>query len=185
MRRGTNVALTREIPGLTRVVVAVRLVTTEEVLARSLVVAAILCDEAGQALGDEHFVFFNQLSAAERSVVRLEVRSAAPGPEEQVEVDLDRVPHEVSRVLFVAYVNGGTEQRRTLSQLREATVRVLSQTDDAELVRSENLVPGFGSETGVVLCELYRNRGDWKFKVVGQGYADGVVGMAADHGVTL
>ena len=57
-------------------------------------------------------------------------------------------------------------------------MRVLSATDDAELVRSENLVPGFASETGVVLCELYRHRGDWKFKVVGQGYDDGIVGMA-------
>ncbi|MFC3688135.1 TerD family protein [Aquipuribacter hungaricus] len=185
MRRGTNVALTKEIPGLTRVVVAVRLATSEEVLARSLVVAAILCDEGGRALGDDHFVFFNQLADAGRSVVRLDVRSAAPGPEEQVEVDLDRVPEDVRRVVFVAYVNGGTAQRRTLSQLREATVRVLQQEDDAELVRSENLVPGFGPETGVVLCELYRHRGDWKFRVVGQGYDDGMVGMAADHGITL
>jgi len=37
----------------------------------------------------------------------------------------------------------------------------------------------------LTLAELYRLEGNWKFKVLGEGYANGVVGIAADHGVPL
>jgi len=36
-----------------------------------------------------------------------------------------------------------------------------------------------------VLAELYRHAGDWKFKVIGQGYAEGILGIARDFGIRL
>jgi tellurium resistance protein TerD len=183
MKRGMNVALTREIPTLTGVVIGVRLVATEPVLVDNLVVATLLCDASSRVLSDEHFVFFNQLSTPDLSVEQL--RRAVGADTEQIEVDLPKVPEEVQRIVVVAYVNEGTPQRRQLGQLREAMVRVLDQRDDAELVRSENLAPALSTETGLVLAELYRFGGDWKFKVIGQGYAEGITAMAADYGVTL
>ena len=63
MKRGANVALTQEIPDLTGVVLGVRWnAGAEQVLTDNLVVATILCDARSQALSDEHFVFFNQLT---------------------------------------------------------------------------------------------------------------------------
>jgi tellurium resistance protein TerD len=183
MKRGMNVALTREIPTLTGVVIGVRLVATEPVLVDNLVVATLLCDAAGQALSDEHFVFFNQLSTPDLSVEQL--RRAVGADTEQVEVDLPKVPDDVQRIVVVASVNEGTPARRQLGQLREAVVRVLDQRDDSELVRSENLAPALSTETGLVLAELYRYGGDWKFRVIGQGYADGIKAMATDYGVAL
>jgi tellurium resistance protein TerD len=183
MKRGMNVALTREIPTLTGVVVGVRLVATEPVLVDNLVVATLLCDASSRVLSDEHFVFFNQLSTPDLSVEQL--RRAVGDDTEQVEVDLPKVPEEVQRIVVVAYVNEGTPQRRQLGQLREAMVRVLDLRADAELVRSENLAPLLTTETGLVLAELYRHGGDWKFKVIGQGYADGIRAIAEHYGVTL
>jgi tellurium resistance protein TerD len=183
MKRGMNVALTREIPTLTGVVIGVRLAASEPVLLDNLVVATLLCNASSKVLSDEHFVFFNQLSTPELSVEQL--RRAVGGDTEQIEVDLPKVPDEVQRVVVVAYINQGTPQRRQLGQLREATVRVLDLRDDSELVRSENLAPELSTETGLVLAELYRHGGDWKFKVIGQGYADGITAMAHDFGLTL
>jgi tellurium resistance protein TerD len=183
MKRGMNVALTREIPTLTGVVIGVRLAASEPVLLDNLVVATLLCNASSKVLSDEHFVFFNQLSTPELSVEQL--RRAVGGDTEQIEVDLPKVPDEVQRVVVVAYINQGTPHRRQLGQLREATVRVLDLRDDSELVRSENLAPELSTETGLVLAELYRHGGDWKFKVIGQGYADGITAMAHDFGLTL
>jgi tellurium resistance protein TerD len=183
MKRGMNVALTREIPTLTGVVIGVRLAATEPVLVDNLVVATLLCDASSRVLSDEHFVFFNQLATPDLSVEQL--RRAVGGDTEQIEVDLPKVPDEVQRIVVVAYVNEGTPQRRQLGQLRDATVRVLDLRDNAELVRSENLAPVLTTETGLVLAELYRHGGDWKFKVIGQGYADGIRAMAEHYGVTL
>ena len=83
------------------------------------------------------------------------------------------------------YVNEGPAQRRTLGQLRSCVIRVLNAEGDVELVRSEELASSLRSETAVVLGELYRHDGDWKFKVLGQGYAKGVAGVAADYGIPL
>jgi tellurium resistance protein TerD len=183
MTRGSNVALTREIPSLRAVVLGVKLVSTETVLMDNLIVATILCDSSSRALSDEHFVFFNQLSSPELSVTQL---ARAVGEDtEQVEIDLSAVPAEVSRIVVVTYINEGNAARRTLGQLREATVRVLNLADNTELVRSENLAPALNNETGLALAELYRHAGGWKFKVIGQGYANGIKALGADFGVSL
>lgn len=95
MKRGSNVALTREIPTLSAVVLGVRFSAgAETVLTDNLVVATILCDSASHALSDEHFVFFNQLSSPEESVTQRD--QALGGDAEQVEIDLGAVPERWS-----------------------------------------------------------------------------------------
>jgi tellurium resistance protein TerD len=184
MRRGANVALTREIPGLRRLVVGVSWNSGgERLLEENLVLAAVLSDASSKALSAEHFVFFNQLSSPEESVTQLE--KALAGDKEQVEIDLPDVPPEVARVVIVVYLNEGTAQRRTLGQLRDLTVVVREAPSNRELVRSENLAPGLTTETAVVLAEVYRNGPDWKFKVVGEGYSSGIAGVAGDYGLPL
>jgi tellurium resistance protein TerD len=184
MKRGSNVALTREIPGLTQIVLGVWWnAGAERVLEDNLVVASLLCDAASKVLSERHFVFFNQLSSPELSVQQLE--KALDGDKEQIEIDLNDVPAEVDRVVVVMYLNDGTAQRRTLGQLRDIGVRVLNGQGNTELVRSENLSPSLSAETALVLGEVYRHNGDWKFKVIGEGYASGIGGIAADYGLPL
>jgi tellurium resistance protein TerD len=184
MKRGANVALTREIPGLTGVVLGVRWNSgSETVLNDNLVMATILCDADSRALSDEHFVFFNQLASPELSVQQLE--TALGGDQEQVEIDLAAVPSDVERIVVVLYINDGPAQRRTLGQLRSCELRVLNLADNAELVRSENLAQVLDSETALALGEIYRLGSDWKFKVLGQGYSKGIAGIAADYGLSL
>ncbi|WP_197025274.1 TerD family protein [Nocardioides sp. URHA0032] len=184
MKRGANVALTREIPSLTGVVVGVRWDTgREHVLEANLVMATLLCDRPNHALSDEHFVFFNQLSSPDLSVKQLE--TALAGDKEQVEIDLGSVPAEVTRIAVAVYVNDGPVPRRTLGQLRSCTVRVLNRADNAELVTSENLAPALSFETALTLGEMYRHESGWKFKVLGEGYAEGITALARDFGLPL
>lgn len=184
MQRGANVALTREIPGLTAVIVGVSWdAGAERVLDDNLVLAAILCGRDGRARDDQDFVFFNQIASPAMSVHELE--SALGNDKEQIEVDLSAVPDDIERVVVVLYINDGPAQRRTLGQLRSCVVRVLNADGNAELVRSEELTRAFDSETAVALGEVYRNGSDWKFKVLGQGYAKGISAIATDYGVPL
>jgi tellurium resistance protein TerD len=184
MRRGSNVALTREIPGLTGLVLGVRFSAgAETALTDNLVVASILCDEHSKALSQEHFVFFNQLTEPSLSVAQLE--QAMGGDAEQIEVQLRDVPPEVSRIVVVLYLNEGMGLRRSLGQLRDCVLRVLNLADNSELVRSENLAATLDGETAMTLGEVYRHNGDWKFKVIGEGYSTGIAGLAKDYGLSL
>jgi tellurium resistance protein TerD len=184
LQRGANVALTREIRGLTGVVLGVRFnAGAEKLLTDNLVVATILCGPNGKALSDEHFVFFNQLMTPDLSVTQLE--QALGQDDEQIEIDLAAVPAEVSRIVVLVYVNEGIAARRTLGQLRDCSIRVLNLDGNAELISSENLAPGLGIETALLLGEMYRHGSEWKFKVIGDGYSTGITGIAADYGLTL
>ncbi len=184
MKRGANVALTREIPGLQALVVGVAWnAGAERVLDDGLVLAAVLCGADGRARSDQDFVFFNQITSSDQSTQHLE--RALGGDNEQLEISLADVPAEIARVVVVLYVNDGPAQRRTLGQLRSCIVRVLNAADNAELVRSEDLSRAFEGETAVALGEVYRNGPDWKFKVLGQGYSKGITGIATDYGIPL
>jgi tellurium resistance protein TerD len=184
MKRGANVSLTREVPGLTGLVVGVKWSAgSETALADNMTMATILCGTDGRALSDQDFVFFNQLSSPDLSVQQLE--AALGGDQEQVEIDLNAVPARVDRIVIVVYVNEGPAQRRTLGQLRSCVVRVLNLNGNTELVRSEELASALQSETALALGEVYRHNDEWKFKVLGQGYSKGIAGIAADYGLTL
>ena len=184
MKRGANVSLSREIPNLRGLVVGVAWnAGAETVLADNMAMAAILCGTDGRALSDQHFVFFNQLSSPDLSVQ--ELTSALGGDQEQVEIDLAAVPAAVDRIAFIAYVNEGPAHKRTLGQLKSCVVRVLNLDGNAELVRSENLAPGLREERALALGEVYRREHEWKFKVLGDGYARGIAAVAADYGLSL
>jgi tellurium resistance protein TerD len=184
MRRGANVALTREIPGLTGLVLGVRWNTgAEKALSDNLVVATILCDGNSKAISEQHFVFFNQLTEPSMSVHQLERMLGEDA--EQVEVRFAAVPPEICRIVIVIYVNESHGLRRSLGQLREVGVRVLDVADNRELVRSENLATAVNAETAMSLGEVYRHNGGWKFRVIGEGYRTGIVGLASDYGVPL
>jgi tellurium resistance protein TerD len=184
MKRGANVALTREVPGLTGLVLGMSWnAGAERALDDNLVFAAILCGQDGRARSDGDFVFFNQLRSPEVSVQQLE--KALGGDNEQIEVDLAAVPADIDRVVVVLYVNEGPAQRRTLGQLRSCVIRVLNAADNSELVRSEELASAFDAETAVALGEIYRHGTGWKFKVLGQGYSRGVTAIASDYGIPL
>jgi tellurium resistance protein TerD len=128
-------------------------------------------------------VFFNQLTTPDLSTSQLD--DALGEDQEQVEIDLSAVPADIERIVAVLYVNEGPARRRTLGRLRRCRVRVLNLASNAELVRSEDLAGSLDTETALTLGEIYRRGGDWKFRVVGQGYTGGIADLTSDHGLAL
>jgi tellurium resistance protein TerD len=61
---------------------------------------------------------------------------------------------------------------------------VANQADGVELTRYD-LTEDASTETAMIFGELYRARGEWKFRAVGQGYSTGLAGIARDFGVNV
>ena len=65
-----------------------------------------------------------------------------------------------------------------------AFVRVYDQATGTELVRYD-LGEDYSIETAVVVAELYRHGGEWKFNAVGSGYQGGLEALCGAYGVQL
>lgn len=184
LTRGANTPLTREVPSLRTAVVGVNWDTgADAALNDRLAMATILCGADGKAVSPEALVFFNQMVSADTSIAQS--AAAVGGDDEQVEVDLNAVPPQVHRIVFALYVAESLGARQPLSRLRQCVVRVLNAADGAQVAASEDLAAGLGDETAVMLGELYRHGTEWKFKVIGQGYQRGLVGVCEQYGVAL
>jgi len=187
LTKGGNVSLTKVAPGLTAVRVGlgwdVRTTTGADF---DLDASALLVDGGGKVPSDAHFVFFNNLTSPEGSVRHLgdNLTGAGAGDDEQVLVDLAKVPADVDKVVFPVSIYDADGRGQNFGQVRNAFIRIVNEADDVELARYD-LSEDASTETAMVFGEVYRNGGEWKFRAVGQGYASGLAGIARDFGVNL
>ncbi len=131
-------------------------------------ISALLVTSAGKVRGDADFVFYNQPTAPG---VRYDVAG--------VDVEPSAVDAAIERVVVTASLDGsGPTTFGALGDLR-MDVAVGGQP-------VARFVPdGLGPETALLCVELYRRSGAWKVRAVGQGYANGLAGIATDFGITV
>ncbi|MBX6391624.1 MAG: TerD family protein, partial [Frankia sp.] len=103
-------------------------------------------------------------------------RQAAGVEQEELVVDLAAVPPAVDRIQLAATIIDPTGRRPTFQAVRDAVIRVADDATGREVARFP-VQPETGRETMMVFGELYRHRGEWKFRAVGQGYGDGLAGF--------
>jgi len=187
LAKGGNVSLSKEAPGLTAVIVGlgwdVRSTTGADF---DLDASALLCNEGGRVVSDQHFVFFNNLTSPDGSVEHSgdNLTGGGDGDDEQIKVNLATVPAEVTKVVFPVSIYDADSRLQNFGQVRNAFIRIVNQADGSEIARYD-LSEDASSETAMVFGELYRNGADWKFRAIGQGYASGLRGIALDYGVNV
>ena len=185
LSKGGNVSLTKEAPGLTAVTVGLgwdaRSTTGTDF---DLDASAIMAGASGKVLSDGHFVFFNNLKSVDGSVEHTgdNLTGEGDGDDEQISVNLAAVPPEVDKIVFPVSIYDAAARSQSFGQVRNAFIRVLNQAGGTEIARYD-LSEDASTETAMVFGELYRNGAEWKFRAVGQGYAEGLVGIARDFGV--
>lgn len=111
-------------------------------------------------------------------------RSRAHDDAEQIKVNLATLQPTVDKVVFPVSIYDADTRQQGFGQIANAFIRVVDQTDGAELARYD-LTEDASVETAMVFGEIYRNSGEWKFRAIGQGYASGLAGIAKDHGVNV
>ncbi|MET7932354.1 TerD family protein [Streptomyces sp. NPDC005322] len=137
-------------------------------------VSGLLLTADGKVRSDDDFVFYNQPTAP-----GVTHRAGAGGAGDTITVDTAAVPAEIDKIVVTASLDtpgatfAGTEPT--------ATVR---GADDGAVIATFT-PPRLGPETALVVVEVYRRNGVWKVRAVGQGYANGLAGIATDFGVSV
>ncbi|MBM4791013.1 TerD family protein [Streptomyces sioyaensis] len=136
-------------------------------------VSGLLLAADGKVRSDDDFVFYNQPSAPGVT------HSAAAAGGDTITVDTAAVPEGIEKIVVTASLDtpgatfAGTEPTGTVRN-----------ADDGSILASFT-PPRLGTETALVVVEIYRRGGGWKVRAVGQGYANGLAGIATDFGVSV
>ncbi|GGZ22410.1 chemical-damaging agent resistance protein C [Streptomyces inusitatus] len=186
LAKGGNVSLSKAAPNLTQVLIGlgwdVRTTTGADF---DLDASALLCG-GGRVLGDEYFVFYNNLKSPEGSVEHTgdNLTGLGDGDDESLLVNLAEVPAGVDKIIFPVSIHDADRRGQAFGQVSNAFIRVVNQADGQELARYD-LSEDASTETAMIFGELYRYGSEWKFRAVGQGYASGLKGIALDFGVNV
>lgn len=146
--------------------------------------SAFMLDEAGRSKSDAHFIFYNQLESPDKSVQHTgdNLDGAGEGDDEVINVFLDKVAPEISKIVFTVTIHAAEERRQNFGQVSNAFIRAVNAANDSEVMRFD-LSEDYSVESAVIFGELYRRGDEWKFKAIGAGYADGLEGLTRDYGV--
>lgn len=188
LKKGQKVDLTKTNPGLTKILIGLGWDTNKYDGGSEfdLDAAAFLLGGNGKVTSDADFVFYNNLKHASGSVEHLgdNLTGAGEGDDEEIKIDLAKVPDNIEKIDFTVTIHEAEARKQNFGQVSNAFIRVVDEANNTELIRYD-LGEDFSIETAVVVGELYRNSGEWKFNAIGSGFEGGLAALGRNFGVDV
>ncbi len=187
LSKGGNVSLTKAAPNLISIGVGLgwdaRSTSGSDF---DLDASALALGDNHKVLGDDYFVFFNNLKSPDGSIEHQgdNLTGEGEGDDEVINIELRQVPPQVLSIVFAVSIYDAENRQQSFGQVRNAYIRVVDLANNAELARYD-LTEDASVETAMVFGEVYRYGQEWKFRAIGQGYASGLAGIAKDFGVNV
>ena len=99
-------------------------------------------------------------------------------------VDLKAVPSHVSKIAFTVTIYDADVRRQNFGQISNAYIRIVNEANGQEIIRYD-LSEDFSIETAIVVGELYRYNGEWKFNAIGSGFQGGLAALCGHYGIEV
>jgi tellurium resistance protein TerD len=187
LNKGGNLSLSKEAPGLSKILVGLGWDTrSSDGQDFDLDASAFLLKEGDKVRGDTDFIFYNQLKSPDGSVEHTgdNLTGEGEGDDEVIKVDLSRVPPEIQKISVAVTIHDAEGRRQNFGMVTNAFIRIVNDAGGAEIARYD-LSEDASTETAMVFGEVYRNGPEWKFRAVGQGYNGGLGPLARNFGVNV
>ena len=185
LSKGGNLSLTKEAPGMTKVLVGLgwdaRSTDGQDF---DLDASAFLLKADGKVRADSDFIFYNQLKSVDGSVEHTgdNRTGEGDGDDEAIKVDLSKIPADIHKIAFTVTIHEAEARRQSFGQVRNAFIRIVNQDTNVEVGRYD-LAEDASTETAMIFAELYRHGTEWKFRAVGQGFKGGLKPLAESFGL--
>ncbi|MFJ1645065.1 TerD family protein [Streptomyces sp. NPDC088258] len=137
-------------------------------------VSGLLLTGDGKVRSDDDFIFYNQPAGPGVSY-----RSGGGGAPDAIVIDTAALPAGIEKIVVTA----SPDEAGQSFQGVEPTATIRDAATGAALATFTP--PRLGTETALVIVEVYLRNGAWKARAVGQGYANGLAGIATDFGVSV
>lgn len=136
--------------------------------------AAFLLQNTGKVAGDDDFVFYGNPRHFSGCVNHL--------ADDSVEIDLTKIPRHVEKISVTATIYDADARRQNFSKVSGAVLKIASY-NGREIATFK--MESFTVETAIVLGEIYRYKGAWKFNATGAGYKGGLPALCNDFGIEV
>ncbi len=146
---------------------------------------AFLLGENGRVASARDFVYYNNMKSGSGAVVHTgdNRTGEGEGDDEAIIVDFSSLPEDVKSIVFTVSIYEADNRKQNFGMIDNAYIRLYDE-DLGELFRYD-LGDAFSSETAVVFGALYLDDedGEWKFKIIGEGFNGGILALSLRYGV--
>ncbi|WP_312116313.1 TerD family protein [Brevibacillus reuszeri] len=135
--------------------------------------SVIMLDQNGKITKEKNLVYFGNQKSQCGSVIHSgdNLTGDGEGDDEQLNVDLSRVPNDVHKLVFVVNIYDCVSRRQDFGMIGNAYIRVVNASNNQELCKF-NLTENYSGKTSLIVGELYRYNDEWKFSAIGEGTTD-------------
>lgn len=188
LSKGQKVDLTKKNPGLKSIMVGLGwdVNAFDSGVDFDLDAAAFMLGANGRCPTEKEFIFYGNLEHTSGAVKHMgdNLTGEGEGDDEQIEVDLTAIPSNVERIAFTVTIYDAEPRRQNFGQVSNSFIRIVDTSNNSELIRYD-LGEDFSIETAVVVGEIYRHNGEWKFNAIGSGFQGGLAALCGHYGIEV
>ncbi len=180
LQKGQKVSLSKDNAGLSKVIVGLG---WDEVQRKTGFFAPkpqpIDCDASALALINgklvykEDVVYYGNLRHPSGTIEHMgdNLTGAGEGDDEQIVVDLARIPAEYDKIVLVVNIYQAVQRKQHFGMIQNAFIRLVNAANNTEMCKY-SLTDDYSGMTAMIFGEIYRHNGEWKFNAIGQGTND-------------
>ncbi len=186
LQKGQKVSLSKDNAGLSNIIVGLGWDEVQQSSGGKILGSlfgspkqAVDCDASAIMLRNGKFVdkadlvYFGNLRHQSGTVTHQgdNLTGAGEGDDEQIMIDLARVPQEYDKIVIVVNIYQAVQRKQHFGMIQNAFVRLVDARNNNEMCRY-NLTDNYSGMTAMIFGEVYRHNDEWKFSAVGQGTND-------------
>lgn len=146
--------------------------------------SAFMLVATGKCKDETGFIFYGNKEGAGIKHTGDNRTGAGDGDDEQIIIDLNAVPADIEKISFTVTIDQAEARNQNFGMVENSYIRVFDTASGTELIRYD-LGEDYSIETAVVVGEMYRHNGEWKFNAIGSGFAGGLAALCGNFGIDV
>ncbi len=189
LAKGSKVNILEEYKNLNNIIVALGWEAPDDIggVTLDLDASAFLLNRDNRVRFDNDFIFYNELSGENGSVVHKgdSEEGGSGGDDEEIHISLRDLPLDVMKVSFAVSIHDAKDKRQDFSMVKNAYIRVINKDNNQEIARFDLTEYEDPMLAGIIIGEMERDLDTWQFKALGESVEDGLFRIAYNYGVNI
>ncbi len=135
--------------------------------------ASVFVCQSGKFVDKDDLVYFGNLKHNSGAIQHMgdNLTGEGDGDDEQIFIDLDRLPAQYDKLIFVVNIYQAVERKQHFGMIRNAYIHIVDPEAHEELCRF-NLTDDYTDMLSMIVGEVYKRGDEWKFNAIGSGTKD-------------